>query len=85
MYILLSVFIFCYISQHREVTLVAGEGYIAILDRLADGTARFVDMDAIRIAAVTTDTEYLAEVMPYLFALHIQDTKTLDARGVDEP
>ena len=46
------------------------------------GTPRFVRVSAIAKATLLANLENLAEIMPHLFALHIEGAKALDAGSV---
>lgn len=81
----LSILIFGTIAQEGEIGLETGRGNGAVQRCLIDRTTRLAGMRAVRIAAVRSDAENLAEIMADLLFLHIDGAETLDARRIDEP
>ena len=73
------------VAQHREVRLVAAGGDTPVQCRFIDRTTGLPRVGAVAVAAVLSNVEDFAEVVPHLLFLHVNSAEAFDARGVDNP
>ena len=78
------VFAFLFVLQHAEIGCVARFTDVVLFYGFAHSTSRLVAVCAVIVFAICRSLEYFREVVPYFLFLHVEGTKTFDARCVDD-
>ena len=81
----LAVFALILILEHAEIGLITALGDVIVFQSFQYSTAGLVGVGTVGEAAVFGEMEDFFEITCQFLGFHVEATKTLDARSINEP